>query len=55
MGNQGHASDGIRLVREFLEAGVIGTVTETHSWQTQVYGPATHCPNTPAPNWVHWD
>ena len=41
MGNQGHASDSIRLVREYLEAGVIGTVLETHSWQTQVYGPRT--------------
>ena len=55
MGNQGHASDGIRLVREFLEAGVIGTVTETHSWQTQVYGPRTIWPNSPAPEWVHWN
>ena len=55
MGNQGHATDGIRLVREYIESGIIGTVTETHSWQTQVYGTRTHYPNVPQPEWVNWD
>ncbi len=32
MGNQGHAGDGIRLIREWVEAGLIGTVREVHFW-----------------------
>ena len=32
MGNQGHAGDGIRRVREWIQAGVIGDVREVHIW-----------------------
>jgi len=32
MGNQGHSGDGIRLIREWVEAGLIGTVREVHYW-----------------------
>jgi predicted dehydrogenase len=32
MGNQGHAGDGVRLVREWVEGGLIGTVREVHYW-----------------------
>ncbi len=32
MGNQGHAGEGIRLTREWIQAGVIGKVTEVHVW-----------------------
>ena len=32
MGNQGHASDGIRTLKEWIDAGVLGDVTEVHSW-----------------------
>ena len=32
MGNQGHAKEGARLCKEWLDAGVIGTVREIHSW-----------------------
>jgi predicted dehydrogenase len=32
MGNQGHAGDGTRLIREWVEAGLIGTVREVHYW-----------------------
>jgi len=32
MGNQGHAGEGIRLIREWVEAGLIGTVREVHFW-----------------------
>jgi len=32
MGNQGHANDGTRLTKEWIEAGVIGNVREVHSW-----------------------
>ena len=33
MGNQGHTYTGIRQMREWLEADVLGEVTEAHSWQ----------------------
>lgn len=32
MGNQGHAGEGIRLTREWIQAGAIGKVTEVHVW-----------------------
>jgi len=32
MGNQGHAGEGTRLVREWVQAGVIGPVREVHAW-----------------------
>ncbi|HVT72726.1 MAG TPA: Gfo/Idh/MocA family oxidoreductase [Lacunisphaera sp.] len=32
MGNQGHATEGIRYVKEWYEAGVIGEVREVHAW-----------------------
>jgi predicted dehydrogenase len=32
MGNQGHASEGIRLVREWYQAGLIGEVEEVIGW-----------------------
>jgi predicted dehydrogenase len=32
MGNQGHSSNGARLVREWMAAGLIGEVQEVHSW-----------------------
>jgi predicted dehydrogenase len=32
MGNQGRASDGIRLIREWTQAGVLGEVREVRAW-----------------------
>ena len=32
MGNQGHAGEGIRLVREWFQAGVLGDVREVQIW-----------------------
>jgi predicted dehydrogenase len=32
MGNQGHATDGIRSIKEWYEAGVLGNVREVHAW-----------------------
>ncbi len=32
MGNQGHSYNGIREVREWIEAGVPGEISEVHSW-----------------------
>ncbi len=32
MGNNGHAGEGLRLIREWIQGGVIGTVREIHCW-----------------------
>ena len=32
MGNQGHSSESIRLVREWIQSGSIGDVKEVHAW-----------------------
>lgn len=39
MGNQGHARDGTRLIREWVEAGLIGTVREVHFWTNRPIWP----------------
>jgi predicted dehydrogenase len=39
MGNQGAAGEGCRTTREWLEAGVIGTVREIHSWTNRPVWP----------------
>ena len=33
MGNQGHTTHGIRLVKEWYEAGILGDVKEVHAWR----------------------
>ncbi len=32
MGNQGHGGEGLRLTKEWIDAGVIGAVKEVHVW-----------------------
>ncbi len=32
MGNQGHANEGLRLIKEWHQAGILGEVREVHSW-----------------------
>ncbi|HEY8850820.1 MAG TPA: Gfo/Idh/MocA family oxidoreductase, partial [Gemmatimonadaceae bacterium] len=41
MGNQGHSSDGARLINEWIQAGIIGPVREVHVWTNRpvVYWP----------------
>ncbi len=41
MGNQGHSSEGARLVNEWIQAGMIGPVHEVHAWTNRpvVYWP----------------
>ena len=60
MGNQGHAGDGVRELREMIEAGVIGTVREVHYWTNRPIWPQgidrpTEL-HTPAPtlDWNLW-
>ena len=39
MGNQGHANEGTRLTKEWIDAGVIGTVHEVHFWTNRPVWP----------------
>jgi predicted dehydrogenase len=60
MGNQGHANDGTRQIREWYEAGVLGQVREVHLWTNRPIWPqAIDRPtelHTPPPtlNWDLW-
>ena len=49
MGNQGHAGESIRVLREYLEAGAIGTVRETHTFVSQYYADQVRQADKPAP------
>jgi predicted dehydrogenase len=56
MGNQGHCEEGYRRVCEYLWAGAIGDVVETHSWSGFVNGGAGgRPPAKPIPAGLHWD
>lgn len=58
MGNQGHAQDGTRLLREWVEAGAIGTVREIHYWTNRPIWPqAIDRPleDYYTPPWLDWD
>lgn len=58
MGNQGHAGEGTRQIREWIEAGLIGTVHEIHYWTNRPIWPqAIHRPNEAfnIPPYLDWD
>jgi predicted dehydrogenase len=46
MGNQGHSSEGARLINEWIQAGVIGPVHEVHVWTNRPIWPQ----GVPRPN-----
>jgi predicted dehydrogenase len=58
MGNQGHAGEGTRQIREWVEAGAIGTVREVQYWTNRPIWPqaierpleAYH-----VPSYLNWD
>jgi predicted dehydrogenase len=58
MGNQGHCEEGYRRLCEYIWSGVIGNVTETHSWTDRANGGVgLRPPAQPAPaglNWEQW-
>jgi len=39
MGNQGHASDATRLLKEWIDADILGEVRELHSWTSRPLWP----------------
>ncbi|MFA5327886.1 MAG: Gfo/Idh/MocA family oxidoreductase [Prolixibacteraceae bacterium] len=64
MGNQGHTTNGIRLIKEWYDAGVLGQVTEVHAW----FGPFDFKPGgywtkpdsyppsaQPVPEYLDWE
>jgi predicted dehydrogenase len=56
MGNQGHCDDGYRRVCEFVAAGVVGNITETHSWTDRANGGSgPRPPAIPVPAGMSWD
>ncbi|MBI1966895.1 MAG: Gfo/Idh/MocA family oxidoreductase [Gemmatimonadetes bacterium] len=58
MGNQGHANDGTRQIREWVEAGAIGAVREVHFWTNRPIWPqAIERPLQEfyTPSWFDWN
>jgi predicted dehydrogenase len=56
MGNQGHCEEGYRRLCEYIAAGVIGKVTETHSWTDRANGgEGPRPPVIPVPAGLDWD
>jgi predicted dehydrogenase len=58
MGNQGHANEGIRLIREWVEAGIIGEVSHIDYWTNRPIWPQainrqSQAHNTP--NTLDWN
>jgi len=50
MGNQGHAAEGIRLIREWVEAGLIGPVRRVEYWTNRPIWPQAVNRSTQAHN-----
>ena len=58
MGNQGATMQGTRLLREWIEAGLIGEVKEVHYWTNRPIwpqGPGIVLPPAPVPETLNWD
>ena len=61
MGNQGHAHEGLRLIKEWFQAGVLGEVREVHSWTNRPIWPQgveipDHSKSMPVvPKTLDWD
>jgi predicted dehydrogenase len=56
MGNQGHCSETIRKACEYIWAGAIGSVTETHSLLGRDFGGSGGRPvSQPVPAGLHWN
>jgi predicted dehydrogenase len=58
MGNQGHANEGTRQIREWIEAGVLGTVREVHFFTNRPIWPQALDRPLAAyniPPWMEWN
>lgn len=56
MGNQGHCENGYRTLCEYVWGGIIGKITETHSWTNRANGGiGPRPPVEKPPEGMHWD
>ncbi len=60
MGNQGHLTEGIRLLKEWLAAGAIGRVKEIHVWTNRPIWPQGNKASeimvpSAAPDFLNWE
>ena len=58
MGNQGATLEGTRVLREWLDAGIIGDVKEVHYWTNRPIWPQGKgllFPAEPVPTSINWD
>jgi len=61
MGNQGRCSNGIRQIKEWIDAGLIGDVAEVHAWTVRPYEgwgspkDPSPAPKQPIPQTLDWD
>ncbi len=61
MGNNGHAGEGLRLTKEWIDAGAIGTVSEVHVWSDRpgkfwrTQGQRRPTATPPVPTGLNWD
>jgi predicted dehydrogenase len=58
MGNQGATMEGTRILREWIEAGLIGEVKEVHYWTNRPIWPqgkGLEFPAEPVPEHINWD
>lgn len=56
MGNQGHCEEGYRRLCEYVWAGTVGAITETHSWTGRSNGGiGPRPPSQSPPAGLHWD
>jgi predicted dehydrogenase len=63
MGNNGHGGEGLRLIKEWIDAGAIGTVKEVHVWSDRpgkfwdsqgMRRPTESPPVPPTLDWNQW-
>ncbi len=58
MGNQGHCATGSRVLVEWVRAGAIGEIVETHSWTDRPWWPQgveKRLPSKSVPAGLNWD
>jgi predicted dehydrogenase len=61
MGNNGHGGEGLRLTKEWIDAGAIGTVREVHVWSDRpgrfwdTQGRRRPADRPPVPTGLDWD
>lgn len=59
MGNQGHNLEGMRLIKDWYDAGLIGEVREVHAWTNRAtpnnYNAEHPLPAEPVPPTLDWD